>query len=199
MYNDLARRSTGHLGLAEPDVVERYLNSLVPRSKIDYWRGEVDDCVDAATTDDPFGDLDDDLALDFTITRPGVNMLYLEGNLTNPAHRALEVIGQVEDRTGVAVWASNPKGDWALVVWQRPDLVTVTKTGTTRVRWRHQRLTGLVGPASLASQTRLGDSQTIYDVVSTPKFWRTDAGVAVLESVGITDPAPPMHASERTQ
>ncbi len=196
VYNDLTGRAASLLKLAQPEVVERYLSTLVPMSKLDYWQGLVDDCIDAATTDDPFGDLDDDLALDFTITRPAVHLLSLEGNLTNPAHRALEIIGQVEDRQGVGVWAANTKGDWALVVWQKPDLVTVSKTGTTRVRWRHQRLTGLVGPASLASQTRLGEAQTIYDVASKPKFWCTDAAIAVLKSVGISDPIPPTFASE---
>lgn len=196
LHNDLTRQAATFLGHAEPEVVERYLSTLVAATKIDYWRGLVDDCIDASTTNDPFGDLDDDLALDFTITRPAVHLLSLKGNLTNPAHRALEVIGQVEDRQGVGVWAANTRGDWALVVWQKPDLVTVSKTGTTRIRWRHQRLTGLVGPASLASQTRLGDAQTIYDVDSRPKFLRTDAAVAVLESVGISDPVPPTVVSE---
>ncbi|GAA3632891.1 hypothetical protein [Microlunatus ginsengisoli] len=192
LYNELARSAGRLLADAEPDVTALYLDTLVPGTKIDYWLGEIDDCRDAALSDDPFGDVDDILALDYTVARPGVRMLQLEGNLTNPAQRALEVIGQVEDRTGVAVWASNPKGDWALVVWRKPDLVTVSRTGSTRIRWRHQRLTGIVGPASLARQTRLGDSQSIYDIVTRPKFWRTDDAAAVLESVGITDPAPPV-------
>ncbi|MDF2748126.1 MAG: hypothetical protein K0S98_2413, partial [Propionibacteriaceae bacterium] len=134
LYNRLAADSIEVLAAADSEVTAIYLEGLVPRQRFEYWIGETEDCRDALTSGDPLADVENELSLDFIVTRPGPRMLHLMGRLSNPAQRALEVIGQVEDSTGLAVWASNARGDWGLVVWQKPDLVTVSKQGDRRIR-----------------------------------------------------------------
>ena len=121
--------------------------------------------------------------LGYTVTRPAPNQIHIHGEFRNPEPIALEAMGIVEDHTGIAVWASNAQGKWTLVVWDRPDLVTITGA-----RWRHQILK-FMGPAAVAAALKLGGPGNLSDVVL-PKHVPSDAARDVLARVGIDDPTP---------
>ena len=125
-----------------------------------------------------------------TVTRPAHNQIRIHGNFSTPEQVALDAVGIVEDATGIAVWASNPSGDWTLVVWNRPDLVTINKRGAGLTLWRHQRL-GLMGPAATAAALKRGGPNSLPHVVL-PKHRPTQAARDVLVIVGITEPEPPV-------
>lgn len=195
IYNKLIHDCHHLLSAVDPELTRTFLNGLVRPERTEHWLDEVDEMVYDVVTADPLANAEDTLSIDFDVDRPAPRQLHFSGRLTNPAQRALEVVGQAEDRDPIAIWASNAQGDWALVVWRRPDLVTVTQFHGRAIRWRHQRLTSLVGPAALAQHARLGDSSSQYDILTTPRHRVTDEALAVLASVGIEDPSPPISPS----
>lgn len=190
-FNRLLYETEHLLVAADEEVTETYLDGLVRSDRTERWLYEIAELEEDAASGDPLAEVEDTLSLDYDITRPGPRQLCFTGRLGNPVQRALEAIGQAEDHDRIAIWGSNHQGDWALVVWARPDLVTVTQRHGKPRRWRHQKLTPLIGPAALARQAWLSGGTSQYDIVTTPKHRVTNAALAVLACVGIEDPEPP--------
>ncbi len=140
------------------------------------------------TADDPLFDAVDALqAKEYDVARPHPDVLHVTGRFSNAERVALEAADRVRDHA-VAIWATNHHNDWALVCWNRPDLVTITQRGAIPRRWRHRQIPEQMGPAA---QTFLEGGPSSFDIVTRPKHQPTDAARAVLADFGITDPAPP--------
>ncbi|UMG93550.1 EAL domain-containing protein [Nocardioides sp. TF02-7] len=88
-------------------------------------------------------DLLRDEGYDVTFPVPGV--LHVTGRFQNPERIALRAAGRLGDNPG-AVWAVGTTNDWALVGWNRPDLVTITQRGAAPQRWRHRRIPSQLHP-----------------------------------------------------
>lgn len=126
-------------------------------------------------------------AEEYAVTQPLPGVLHVTGRFSNPERIALAAAAEAAEDTA-AVWAVTPRGDWALVGWRRPDLVTIVQKGAAPRRWRHRRLPGRMAPDA---QTFLEGGSSPFDIVTRPKHRPTDAARAVLASFDIADPAPP--------
>lgn len=126
----------------------------------------------------------------YDITRPADNQVHIHGSFSTPEQIALDAVGRIEDLSPVALWASNDRGDWTLVVWSRPDLVTINyRKGSAR--WRHQHLSSLMGPAASAAALKRGGVHDLPGVLL-PKHKPSARAREVLQSVGLEgDPVPP--------
>ena len=137
---------------------------------------------------DPLADVVDALwAEEYDVERPLPGVLHVTGRFSNPERIALRAAGQANDRP-VAIWATSHRGDWVLVCWRRPELVTITQKGATPQRWRHRRLPPTLNPGA---QTFLDGASSPFDIVTRPKHQPTADARAVLDEFGITEPAPP--------
>ncbi|HWJ66753.1 MAG TPA: hypothetical protein VNT31_08755 [Nocardioides sp.] len=123
----------------------------------------------------------------YDVTGPLPGVLHVKGRFSNPERIALGAAADAGDQA-VAVWATSHHDDWALVCWNRPDLVTITQKGATPQRWRHRRIPATLRPDA---QTFLEGASSPFDIVTRPKHQPTDAAREVLGQFGITDPPPP--------
>lgn len=154
------------------------------------------------TTPDPTPDPDPDLTSDlsdlsdlvdllqgeeYAVTEPQPGVLHVTGRFSNPERIALKAAADSGD-TAVALWAVSHHDDWALVCWDRPELVTITQKGATPQRWRHRKLPVTLRPDA---QTFLEGASSPFDIVTRPKHQPTEAAREVLGRFGITDPPPP--------
>lgn len=123
---------------------------------------------------------------EYAVEQPLPGVLRVEGRFSNAERIAL----QAATRAGrpVAIWAISHRNDWTLVVWDRPELVTITQRGDVPQRWRHRRLPAQLRPDA---QTFLEGAASPFDIVTRPKHRPTDAAREVLGRFGITEPAPP--------
>ncbi|MDN5745373.1 MAG: hypothetical protein L0H31_09660 [Nocardioidaceae bacterium] len=124
---------------------------------------------------------------EYDVTEPLVGVLHVTGRFSNPERIALQAAADAGERS-VAVWATGHHDDWALVCWQRPDLVTITQKGPTPQRWRHRTLPPTLRPDA---QTFLEGASSPFDVVTRPKHQPTDAAREMLGRFAITEPTPP--------
>lgn len=190
-YRHLVENYSHLLLAADPDVVEEYTTGLATVDGVTLRPESVADTCADLTAEDPLADVEETLTQDgHDVTRPAAHLLRVTGRFTNPEPIALRAVGQSESHSGIGVWAANHAGDWTLVVWRKPDLVTITQRNGSQ-RWRHQVLTGHLGPAAVAYQHRTGAVTTQYDLVTRPKHQPTEKANAVLAAVGITEPIPP--------
>lgn len=174
---------------ADEDLIEDYVQGLRNKNHGPLDPDIVVDLVSAATAEDPLGELQTALEYrGYHVARPEPHLLHVRGTFAKPFQVALDALGPVEEVSGIGVWAENDAGDWALAVWNKPDLVTVSLSGR---RWRHQRLTGSTGPAAIAAATRREGPATRFDIVARPKHAPTREARAVLAAVGIETPKPP--------
>lgn len=133
-------------------------------------------------------DLVDDLRLEqYEVTEPLPGVLHVTGRFSNPERIALKAAADAGE-VALAVWATSHHDDWALVAWDRPELVTVTVKGTAPQRWRHRQLPATLRPDA---QTFLEGASSPFDIVTRPKHQPTDAAREVLARFGITDAPPP--------
>lgn len=138
--------------------------------------------------EDPLADAAHSLRTDgYTVGRPLLAVLLVEGKFLNPERIALRAAGEAGDAT-MGVWAISRENDWTLVAWSRPDLVTITQRGTAPPRWRHRRIPPAMRPDA---QTFLEGGASPHDIVTTPKHRPTDAAREVLAGLGIEAPEPP--------
>lgn len=190
VYKRVVESAAHMLAAVDPDAVEQYVIGL---------RNAYDQPLDASTVEatvatlleaDPLADLHEAMESDgHNVTRPATNHMVVRGDFSNPTKVALEALATVEDLNNIAIWAES-RGQWALVTWSKPDLVTVW-TFAGRERWRHQRLRPPVGPAAIANMTRTEGAATPFDLVAKPKHARTDAAAEVLVRVGVEGPTRP--------
>lgn len=124
---------------------------------------------------------------EYDVTQPLPGVLHVTGRFSNPERIALAAAARVGEHPA-AIWAANARGDWALVGWHRPELVTITQKGAAPRRWRHRQLPPQMQPDA---QTFLEGGPSRFDIVTRPKHQPTDAARTVLAGFEITDPAPP--------
>jgi hypothetical protein len=153
----------------------------------------VQDTIAGLTTGDPFASLYPLMAeRGYDASRLAPNQFHIHGDFSNPEQVALDAMGVIEEQDKIAVWASNSSGDWTLVAWQRPDMVTVNhRAAKNHDRWRHQRLQQLMGPAAVAAALKQGGPGNLPDIVL-PKHLPTSAARAVLSALGIDPSEPPI-------
>jgi len=203
IYQQLKRDCRSLMGGYDPDLAVMYLQGIERLGDVSHWLGLVTTLAKGIVYGDPFGDVSEWLdrqSRTISIIRPNANSLHVTGDFSSAGLQllALEAVGRADDQCGVAVWTSNPQGDWALVVWRRPDLVIVWQDGGKVVKWRHRSLGGLIGPASLAYEFRKEGylPRGVEIGVTRPKFRRTDAAMSVLRAVGVEGPQPPAGSAE---
>ena len=190
-YHRLAQDYSHLLLAADSDLIDQYVIGLATLDGVTLRAESVADTCDDLTTEDPLADVEDRLSQDgHDICRPAPHLLHVTGKFTNPEPIALDAVGQSEHQSGIGVWATSHTGDWTLVVWQKPELVTVTDRNG-RQRWRHQTLADTIGPGAIAYQQRTGTVTSQYDHVTRPKHLPTERARAVLALVGITEVQPP--------
>lgn len=124
---------------------------------------------------------------EYDVTEPLPGVLHVRGRFSNPERIALRAAADAGD-LAIAVWATSHHDDWALVAWNRPDLVTITQKGPTPQRWRHRRIPETLRPDA---QTFLEGASSPFDIVTRPKHQPTDAAREILGQFAITDPPPP--------
>ncbi|MDQ6523619.1 hypothetical protein RB608_08420 [Nocardioides sp. LHD-245] len=124
---------------------------------------------------------------EYAVTEPVPGVLHIKGRFSNPERIALRAAAEAGD-VALAVWATSHHDDWALVAWDRPELVTITQKGATPQRWRHRRPPATLRPDA---QTFLEGASSPFDIVTRPKHQPTDAAREILARFGITDPPPP--------
>lgn len=122
----------------------------------------------------------------YDVTEPLPGVLHVTGRFSNPERIALRAAAEAGD-DAIAVWATSHHDDWALVCWERPELVTITQKGAAPQRWRHRQLPATLRPDA---QTFLEGASSPFDVVTRPKHQPTDAARAMMARYGI-DGAPP--------
>ncbi|MFD0807354.1 hypothetical protein ACFQ0K_14780 [Nocardioides caeni] len=150
---------------------------------------------ETAHTPDDTGDHATDLAevIDFLqaeqydVSEPLPGVLHVTGRFSNPERIALHAAAEAGDQA-VAVWATSHHDDWALVCWDRPELVTITQKGAAPQRWRHRTLPVTLRPDA---QTFLEGASSPFDIVTRPKHQPTDAARAIMARHGIDDAPPP--------
>lgn len=200
-YRQLSDAYAHMLVAADEDLIDVYAQGIRTPHETPLTVEHVIDTIAVLTQQDPLADLVARLEREgHEVDRPAERLVCVRGRFTNPVHIALDAVGAAEDTAKFGVWAIAPSGSWALVAWNRPDLVTITASSTAsaerasdqpRMRWRHQHLNGLVGPAAVAAMTRRHGPQTPFDVASIPKHSATAEARAVLAAINIDDPRPP--------
>ncbi|MGY1632226.1 hypothetical protein ACI784_11040 [Geodermatophilus sp. SYSU D01186] len=123
-----------------------------------------------------------------SVHRHGRTVLHVTGRFGNPAQVALQAVGAAETEPVVGAWATSDSGPWALVAWSRPDLLVVESMGQG-TRWRHFRLTGLMGPRALASQ---GGFVHAAPMRHGPQNRPFPEGVELLRKLGVESSIPPV-------
>jgi hypothetical protein len=123
----------------------------------------------------------------YAVTEPVPGALLVRGRFSNAERIALQAAATADDQR-IAVWAWSHRDDWALVCWERPQLVTITERDMAPLRWRHRVLPATLQPNA---QTFLEGASSPYDIVTRPKHQPTDEARAILAGFDITDPAPP--------
>jgi hypothetical protein len=110
--------------------------------------------------EDPYSDVVADLeSAGHLVTRPGKRLLCISGDFRDPDRVARLAAGHVpESSLPIGVWAVSQVGKgWALVIWDRPNLVKAVNSGSGPTRWRHQQLGPLLGPiTSMEDGSHLG-------------------------------------------
>ena len=124
---------------------------------------------------------------EYDVSEPLPGVLHVRGRFSNPERIALRAAADAGD-LALAVWATSHHDDWALVCWERPELVTITQKGATPQRWRHRRIPATLRPDA---QTFLEGASSPFDIVTRPKHQPTEAARELLARFGITDPPPP--------
>ena len=124
---------------------------------------------------------------EYTVAQPQPGALLVRGRFSNPERIALQAAATSGDRR-LAIWAWSHRDDWALVCWERPNLVTLVQRETAPLRWRHRVLPPTLQPNA---QTFLEGASSPFDIQTRPKHQPTDEARAILASFEITDPAPP--------
>lgn len=124
---------------------------------------------------------------EYAVTEPLPGVLHVTGRFSNAERIALKAAADAGERA-VAVWATSHRDDWALVCWDRPELVTITQRTESPQRWRHRQLPATLHPDA---QTFLEGASSPFDIVTRPKHQPTAAAREVMARFGITDPPPP--------
>lgn len=124
---------------------------------------------------------------EYVVTSPHDGALLVTGRFSNPERIALQAAATAGDQR-IAVWARSHRDDWALVCWDRPNLVTINSREAAPLRWRHRVLPPTLQPNA---QTFLEGASSPFDIETRPKHQPTDAAREIIASFEITEPAPP--------
>ncbi len=145
---------------ARRDLVEEYCKLLRRPSGMPVDPEQVMENVAEWSQEDPYADVVADLeSAGYSVTRPGKRLLCVSGDFRDPDRVARLAAGHVpESSLPIGVWAVSQVGKgWALVIWDRPNLVKAVNSGTAPTRWRHQQLGPLLGPiTSMEDGSHLG-------------------------------------------
>ncbi len=184
------RSDLSHLGLlAQQELVEEYCQLLIRPSGFPLDPKQVMKNADEWSRKDPLSHVvEGRKELGYTVTRPGDNLLCFSGDFRNSERQAREAADlALENDLPIGVWAvSTTKDEWALVLWDRPNLVTAVKNGKRPIRWRHQRLAPPLGILSSV------DGDGYFGVVKHGR--RIDVppiAHEMMEQLGISSPNPP--------
>jgi hypothetical protein len=190
----LYRRLAADLGFvtlaAEPSMVDEYVRFQRTAAGFPLLPDHVHETVQALTAEDALADAVRVLESEgVSATRPAPRVLHLTGTFTNPEHAALRAVALLEDADPVGAWAVTEADQWAFIGWRRPDLVRITAT-PAGPRWRHQVLSGLIGPAALYSQ-RLTTTALRNEKRHGPQNKPFAEAQSLLQALGVEGPAPP--------
>jgi hypothetical protein len=145
---------------ARRDLVEEYSKLLRRPSGLPVDPEHVMENVAEWSEEDPYSDVVADLeSAGHLVTRPGKRLLCISGDFRDPDRVARLAAGHVpESSLPIGVWAVSQVGKgWALVIWDRPNLVKAVNSGSGPTRWRHQQLGPLLGPiTSMEDGSHLG-------------------------------------------
>ena len=119
--------------------------------------------------------------------RHGDRLLHVTGTFNNVLLVALQAIGAAQDADLVAAWATSTNSRWALIIWCKPDLITIDAS-RPNLLWRHYQLGGLLSPRSLAAQRSLEGAKPVPHGPFVQAF---PEALELLERLGLPDPRPP--------
>ena len=125
--------------------------------------------------------------------RHGGHLLHVTGSFNNALLVALQAIGAAEDADLVGAWATSTSSKWALIIWRKPDLITIDSSGPI-VLWRHYRLGGLLSPRSLAAQRSLDGARSVPHGPFVRAF---PEALELLERLGLSGPQPPAQCRDQ--
>ncbi|MHB1962616.1 MAG: phospholipase D-like domain-containing protein [Acidimicrobiales bacterium] len=109
-------------------------------------------------------------------------LLHLPDSCPNPTLMALQAVALAQEAQPVGAWAGTPQ-NWALVIWQAPDLCVFTTSGLERRKY--YRLTGSYTPKTCAYEDRGLDRRFLVKGDPSAK------SAALMEAVGLSTPEPP--------
>jgi hypothetical protein len=119
--------------------------------------------------------------------RHGDRLLHVTGRFANPILAALEAVAAAQEAHIAGAWATTASGKWALILWRKPDLVVIDRSGPVAL-WRHYRLTGLVTPSGLAAQRGFDGAVTVRHGPFNKPF---EEAADLLNQLGLASPDPP--------
>jgi len=157
------------------------------------WPDHVQTLAAEVVQADPFADAERTLTeLGRDIHRHDKHLLHVTGAFTNPLPVALQAVGAAQDAPIVGAWATSTNGDWVLVIWRKPDLITIDGRGPA-VLWRHYQLQGLITPASIAVQRHLEGAKRVHHGPFRNPF---PEALALLGQLGLADVRLPPECSD---
>ncbi|MBT9258121.1 hypothetical protein KMZ32_14975 [Phycicoccus sp. MAQZ13P-2] len=170
---------------SEPDLLAEYVRFQRTATGAPLSVEQVQETVHRLLTEDPLADAMATLeGQGWTVERTRPAILRITGGFSNPETTALHVLALAEETDPVGVWAVSDSGKWAFMAWSRPDIIRVTPH-PQGLRWRHQYLTGLVGPAALYAQ-RFSSDGLPYEKRHIPQNQPFPGALALLERLGIS-------------
>ena len=127
--------------------------------------------------------------LDRDAHQHGDHLLHVTGTFNNALLVALQAIGAAQDADLVGAWATSTNGNWALLIWRRPDLIAIAiDSGRPNMLWRHYQLGGLLSPSSLAAQRSLDGARSVSHGPLVRPF---PEALDLLDQLGLSEPQPP--------
>ena len=114
-------------------------------------------------------------------------LIHVLGDFSAPARIGVEAIAASADADLVGAWVGQPTGRWALVMWRRPDLVYVERSGGA-AHWRHLKLPGHLSPAAVRSTEGIDRRFEVRHGPLTASFALAED---VLRQLGQAAPEPP--------
>lgn len=121
----------------------------------------------------------------YTVFQQRSGMLRIDGTYGNPERVAIEAASLADHDRPLGIWAVNQHGAWALALWERPDLITVTTAPPAPSLWQHRRLPPHLGPSAA-----IDNPASRFRVRHGPAHQPFKRAKDLLHHFGLDDPAP---------